>query len=150
MSRAPHTLHFDASAERSHARLRGMAALVMLPAALLLLLRGGLLGKLLGVAGTLVSVMWMRRAAKAPAPPLFARIDLVEDALLLHGTHVAREIRYDAIERVEADEERLVVAIVLRDGERVELPPGYGGLGVEALAHRIDGFRRRHLIGHDA
>jgi hypothetical protein len=131
------SLIYDDAAERSYARLRGVSALVMLPAAVLLILRGGLLGKLLGLTGALVGLLWLRRAARAPKRPAVTRIDVTDEALLLHMGTVLREIRFANIERIDADEDNLVVRITMREGEHVDLPPGYEKLGVSALAERL-------------
>src|SRR5690606_10157515 len=131
------TLRYDDSAERSYARLRGITSLVMLPAAVLLLLRGGLLGKLLGIAGTALGLLCLRRAASPARRPAVDRIDLTDEALLLHMGTVIRELRYSSIESIDADEDALAVRVSLRGGEHVLLPPGYGGLGVAGLAERL-------------
>jgi hypothetical protein len=137
VSRAVEVLRYDDAAERSFARLRGVASLVMLPAAVLLLIRGGLLGKLLGVAGVLLGVLWLRRASKAPKRPVVGRIDVTDSSFVLHMGTIIRELRFVHVQEIEADEDHLVVRITARDGERIELPPGYAGLGVEALAERL-------------
>jgi hypothetical protein len=139
------SLRYDDAAERSYARLRGVAALAMLPAAVLLLLRGGLLGKLLGVTGALIGLLWLRRASRAPTRPTVTRIDVAEDALVLHMGTVIREIGFAIIEGIEADEEELVVRITMRDGEHIDLPSGYAGLGVVDLAERL---RKAAVRGH--
>jgi hypothetical protein len=131
------SLVYEDAAERSYARLRGVASLAMLPAAVLLLVRGGLLGKLLGVAGLAVGLVWLRRIVRPPERPPIGRIDVTDDALLLHSGTVIRELRYLLIDAIEADEEKLVVRITMCGGESVELPPGYAGLGVTDLAERL-------------
>jgi hypothetical protein len=131
------TLRYDDAAERSHARLRAISSLVMLPAAVLLLLRGGLLGKLLGVAGLVVGLIWLRRAGRPSMRPAVSRIDVTDDGLLLHTGTTIREIRFLLIDGIEVDEQKLVVRITMRGGETLELPPGYAGLGVTDLAERL-------------
>jgi hypothetical protein len=60
-----------------------------------------------------------------------------------------RQIPWDTIESITTDEEKLTVRIRVREGERLDIEPRYGGLG----AHALEAELRRALeaaTGEDA
>lgn len=131
-------LHFDEASERSYARLRALSTLLLLPASFYLLIRGGFLGKLLGVAGIAISISYLRRVRRPSLRPPIEALELDRGAIGLIEGDRRTLIKREDVARLRLDEEKLLVRIELKDGGRIELLPGYGGLGAVALLERLD------------
>lgn len=131
-------LYFDESKERSYLRLRALSTLLLIPASFILIVRGGFLGKLLGVAGFFLSLSYLRRLRKPVVKPPIDSLSLEPGRIALHEGGTRTTLRSDDIERIALDEEKLLVRIELRGGGEIELQPGYGGLGAVALLERLD------------
>jgi hypothetical protein len=95
---------------------------------------------------SLVAVrFWARRVTSADAEQraLEGRaIELDDEGLSIpradgETTHVS----WSALDRVEIDHERLLVVLRQRDGSEAEIEPTFGGLGLDALARRIEARR---------
>jgi hypothetical protein len=76
------------------------------------------------------------------------RLVLDAEGLRLEGP-AGFAARWDALERVELDHDRLVLRFVTRAGESHELEPPLGGLGLDALAVRIERARRAGVGGRE-
>lgn len=131
-------LYFDESGERSYARLRALSTLLLIPASFVLLIRGGFLGKLLGVAGFALSLSYLRRLRKRALKPPIESLSLSRGRIVLHEAETRTILERGDIKRLSLDEEKLLVRIELQGGGEIELPPGYGGLGAVALLERLD------------
>lgn len=95
--------------------------------------------------GALFGVLWVSRYLRR-------RTTRTKDCLVLnaHGLHLrcngqnAVDVPWDTVERVELDEDALVVCVIRRDGPEVRLDPGFGGLPLRALGETIHGALVKH------
>lgn len=131
-------LYFDESSERSYARLRAISTILLIPASVFLLIRGGFLGKLLGVAGFTLSLSYLRRLRRPALKPPIDSLALGAGRIVLYEGEASTTLAREDIEKLSLDEEKLLVRIKLKGGGEIELQPGYGGLGAVALLQRID------------
>lgn len=127
--------------QRSLALVRGGAALVCaLCASWLLLSRVSLPVYLIGLLGLLISFAWLaqaRRAARAGAAPQAHHLSIHRDGLLLAEAGRLTRLRFAEMVDIEVDEERLDIAVRLRDGRCVHIEPRYPGVEIHELMRRL-------------
>ncbi len=135
------TLPLDRQAERSAALLRLVAALVVaLGAIWLVLLSPPVWVWACAALAIAASIMWIvmgLRARRRLVDAARHRLVLDEHALSLVEGDDERQIPWGAIESIALDEERLVVRVNVRDEERLDIEPRYGGLGAYDLEAAI-------------
>lgn len=124
---------------RSDATARIVAAVLTLPCAAAVFLDDpGPLRVTLGLAGLAVGVGWLassRRALAATTPPDVLR--LTGDALVLESGGTSRTVPYADVVDLDLCDQAADLVLVLRDGGRVGLAPGFDGLDAPALADRL-------------
>lgn len=140
------TLELDARGEGAMARLRLVAAVVVLLASIWLAALGpGLVGWVLVALGLLASLGWMvawaraRRRRRAPER-WYLRVD--REGLRLAQGGEPRVIPWSSVEAVEVDEDRLTVRLRLADAPPAEIPPIWRGVGLHDLAELLEGGLR--------
>lgn len=71
-------------------------------------------------------------------------LELDDDGLSLpRASGETTRVAWRDLARVEIDHDRLVVVLRKKDETEIEIEPCFGGLGLEALAARIEARRRR-------
>jgi hypothetical protein len=142
----PLRLTLDRAEIQVTARVRLVAAVLTAAAAIWLTWVQHEIGfRLLAVAGGLFAVRWLlvyRRSARTVSSAEAHYLEITTERLTLaDGTH-HRSIPIDRIERVELDEDRLVVVLRLGSGDELPIEPVYGGLGLRDLAETLERYRR--------
>ncbi len=130
-------------AERPVGRLRLIAATAcgVLCPWLLWTSRGAMVAWLVSGAALAAMVFWWRSFVRIEQRATVGRrLVLGAEGLQLEGAG-GFAVRWEALERVELDHDRLVLRFVLRGGHVHELEPPLGGLGLDALAARIERAR---------
>jgi hypothetical protein len=88
---------------------------------------------------------WARRVAEADAHEgrLAGRaIELGDEGLSIpRADGETTCVRWEELQRVEIDHERLILVLRRHDGSEVEIEPTFGSLGLDGLAHRIEAGR---------
>lgn len=134
----------DRAADRGVGRLRLVAAVVSAIAVLWLLALTSFSWWALVVA-TVVAIaarFWIAswsRIEKSPSPDLV----LTSDGLELGAARIA----WSSVERVELDQDRLLVRVVTKgetNDDPLEIEPPYDGLGLDDLGRVIEDARRSH------
>lgn len=127
--------------QRSLAFVRGGAALVcVLCASWLLLSRVSVPVFLIGLLGLLVSLAWLaqaRRAARTAATPEAHHLSIHRDGLLVAEQDRLTRLRFADVADIAVDEERLDIAVKLRDGRCVRIEPRYPGVEIHELMRRL-------------
>jgi len=139
------TLPLDRQSERAVAALRLTAAIVVGAAAVWLALLDPGVKMWVCIGGAMVaSLAWVAMALGARK----RRTDAERHRLVLEpgGLHLVegteeRRVSWADVERIETDEERLVVRVSVRDGQALTIEPRYGGLGTHELEAAV---RRAH------
>lgn len=95
---------------------------------------------------SLVAVrFWARRVTSADAEQRVLEgraIELDGEGLAIpRADGETTRITWRDLDRVEIDHERLLVVLRTRDGSETEIEPTFGGLGLDALARRIEAAR---------
>ncbi|MFO0693425.1 MAG: hypothetical protein U0230_07710 [Polyangiales bacterium] len=128
------------------ARLRTVAACVVLPLSLLLFAAPSMAARAFALAGVAASVFWLRAAGRArreaaSAPPSSLRLD--PEGLELVEAGVSARLPWTAVVDVEVDDAAVGIRVVSSDGTSVLVRPGYGRLGLVELHERIVTWWRR-------
>ena len=97
---------------------------------------------------SLVAVrFWAKRVATASHEQTVLAdraLELDDDGLSLpRASGETTRLAWRDLARVEIDHDRLVVVLRKKDETEIEIEPSFGGLGLEALAARIEARRRR-------
>lgn len=136
----PIVLELLGDAELPDARLRLFAAALTAPASLVVLSVGtpGVVRMLVGVVGLLASVGWLAtyRGASGRVGRVRATLTLRPSGFRWVAGDDVVERDYGAIAEIDLEDDAASLALVLRDGRRIVLEPGYGGLGTVSL-HRL-------------
>lgn len=141
----PIVLELLSDAELPDARLRLFAAALTGPGALVVLSVGspGPVRTVLGLVGLLASVGWLAtyRGARRRAGHVIAVLTLTaRDFRWEKGAEVIAE-PYGAIAEIDLGDDAASLVVVLRDGRRFVLEPGYGGLGTVSLHTLLEHHR---------
>lgn len=131
------TLPLDRGSEGAVAALRLTAAIAVLAGAVwLVLVAKDPAAWVCSGAALLASVAWLVMGLRARGRIRAAerhRLSLEPKALhLVEGSH-ERRVPWADVERIEVDEERLVVRVSIAEGEPLIIEPRFGGLGVHDL-----------------
>lgn len=131
------TLPLDRGAERAVAALRLTAALSVTAGAIwLALLRPSPIVWVCIAAAAAAALAWLvmgLRAGRRIKDADRHRLVLEPSGLRLIEGPRERRIAWPDVERIEADEERLVLRVSVRGGEPLVIEPRYGRLGVHDL-----------------
>lgn len=141
----PIVLELRSDTELPDARLRLFAAALTGPASLVVLSVGspGPVRSILGFVGLLASVGWLAtyRGASSRAGKVLAVLTLAPHGFRwVKGEEVVDE-PYDAIREIDLEDDAASLCVVLTDGRRFVLEPGYGGLGTVSLHRLIEHHR---------
>lgn len=142
-------LEHNAGFEREPALLRGLAALGTAAAAIpLAVLPFPWAARVAGALGLVVSLLWGRALLRGRRRERASRgqaLAIDVDAVTLHGPGGAERVPWDAVLAIDADEEKLLIRVVTRDGADLLLEPAYGDLGLHELAALLEAHRAAHL-----
>lgn len=146
----PLRLGLDVKAEGSVGRLRLFAAVIAgLASVAILVGRRDTPAVVLGVLGLLASLGWVmafRGARKRRGEAADYFLELGAEELVLATGATPRRVAYQDVLDAEVDEDRLVVALTLIGGGRMEIPPLFAGHGLYELETLI---RERLGAAHD-
>jgi len=140
----PLRLMLDRADVRGSARVRLAAAVVAGAAsAWLIWVEQSIVLRLLALAGAAFAVRWIigyRKTGRSLSAADAHYLEITKDRLTVaDGTH-PRSIPATQIERIELDEDRLVVVLRLEGGEELPIEPVYGGLGLRDLAETLQQY----------
>ena len=66
-------------------------------------------------------------------------LDIGPDGLTIAFGDTMAEVRWTEVEAIELDEERLLIVVRRAEGDAVEIPPVWEGVGLDELYSRIEG-----------
>lgn len=136
-------------AERPVGRLRIVAATASVIGAVwaLVVTRGAPLAWVLAALVAAAALFWWRRFAaveQAHLGGIRRRLVLGDAGLSLETGSDRSALAWGAVQRIELDHDRMVVEVVHAEGSLLLEPP-LGGLGLEALGHKVHAARVRGL-----
>lgn len=140
MSASPfRTFEHDLANDHSVMILRGVAALWTIGCVVWLgFVLKNWVGLLMGLLGTLFSLVWAAMIAKArKRNKQHVALRLTPDALVYEDGGRGSEIAWADVRAVEVDEERLVVQVDRSEGEPVLLESMFRGVGVYDIADAV-------------
>lgn len=127
--------------QRSLALVRGGAALLCAVCAVWLLLsRVSLPVFLVALLGLAISLLWLaqaRRAARTGAAPQAHYLSIHRDGLVVAEHDRLTCLPFADVADIAVDEERLDIALRMRDGSCVRIEPRYPGVEIHELMHRL-------------
>jgi hypothetical protein len=140
----PLRLTLDRDEIRVTARMRLVAAVVTGVAAIWLAWVERSIGfRLLGLTGGLFAARWLlvyRNAARTVSSADAHYLEITTERLTVASGAQQRAIPLEHVERIELDEDRLVVVLRLGSGEELPIEPVYGGLGLRDLAETLERY----------
>jgi hypothetical protein len=134
---------FDVSArdQRSVARVRSAAAVACaLCAVWLLLSRVPIPIFLAGLLGLVMSFAWLaqaRRAARTGASAGAHHLSIHRDGLAVAEQNKLTRVRFADVSDIAVDEERLDVAVTLKDRRCIRIEPRYPGVEIHDLVRTL-------------
>lgn len=133
------TFEHDLANDHSVMLLRGIAAVWTLACVVWLgLVLRNWVGLLMGLLGTLFSLVWAGMIAKArKRASTRVALRLTPDALVYEDAGRRSEVPWAEVRAVEVDEERLVVQVDRLEGEPVLLESMFRGVGVYDIADAV-------------
>lgn len=139
-------LALDERGERSAAKLRIAAALVVVVASVWLLALPYPVPRAFAVAGLLFSALWLARSLRQQAEvrdPAQHYLELSPEFLLLRSGAAQDRVPWPEVAALAVDEERLLLRVARRRGPPLEIEPRYQGLGLHALHAAVEAARQR-------
>jgi hypothetical protein len=127
--------------QRSLALVRGGAALLCaLCASALLLARVSVPVFLTGLLGLVMSLAWLaqaRRAARTARAPEAHHLSIHRAGLVVAEQGQLTRLRFADVADIAVDEERLDIAVRMRDGRCIRIEPRYPGVEIHELMRRL-------------
>lgn len=133
----------DADAQRADGRLRAFAAASVIAAIAWLGAQGaGPAGVLLLFVAGLAALGWLASWWRSRSlDPSEHWLRLGDEALEMSRAGKRSAVRWSQVREVIADEDRVAVRVVSRDGNELVVPLVWRGVGLHDLAERIDTAR---------
>lgn len=143
---APRRFELDRRAEREIAGLRLGSAILLLPVSVYVLAVDAPMGaKTLAVVGLFGSLIWSLSWVRSRRHLRDAErhyLSLSEDGLTLCLGGDERSVAWASVRDVDVDEDRLVIVVSLDDGQRLDVPPGWEGIGLDGLRDLLEEHAR--------
>lgn len=140
----PLRLTLDREEIQVPARVRLVAAVLTAAAAIWLAWVERAIGfRLLALAGGLFAARWLlvyRRSARTVSSPDAHYLEITMERVTLASGDQHVGVALERVERIELDEDRLVVVLRLGGGEELPIEPVYGGLGLRDLAETLERY----------
>jgi hypothetical protein len=126
------------------ARVRLVAAVITAAAAIWLAwVERSIWLRLVAAAGGVFAARWLlvyRRSANAVSPTDAHYLEITMERVTVASGAQQRAIPMAQVERIELDDDRLVVVLRLGNGEELPIEPVYGGLGLRDLAETLERY----------
>lgn len=142
----PLRLMLDVEAEQASARLRLAAAVIALLAGAWLAWVASGSSAWLGVvalASVAFALRWMvgyRKVKRMTSGTTAHYLEITSERVTVARGVEHRSIPRESVARIELDDDRLVVVLVLSTGEELAIEPIYGGLGLRDLGQTLQRY----------
>jgi hypothetical protein len=142
-----HRFEVTRADQRSLAFVRGAAALLCAVCAVgVLLARVSVPIFMTALLGLVMSFAWLaqaRRAARTAATPEAHYLSVHRDGLVLADAGKLTHVAFAEVDDIALDEERLDIALTLRDRRCVRIEPRYPGVEIHELMRTLQAARAR-------
>lgn len=116
------------------------AALALVAAVWLLAVDGRTVPRIAASLSLVFGLAWAWRFVRSRTQNAQTdQLRMNENALVLRKGGSEQTVPWLSIDRIELDQDALVVCVMLREGGEVRVEPGYGGLGLDDLGKLIHG-----------